>query len=95
MFFTPHMCLSLFVLKATDVLYFFNNFFDHPMFRKQSEKATCRPKRLIAGQGGERRSCGQEGTTGGVFLGIQDGIVEGDLLVMGGGGGKSRMTDAE
>lgn len=31
------------------------------MFRKQSEKATCRPKRLITGQGGERRSCGQEG----------------------------------
>lgn len=67
------------------------------MFRKQSEKASCRPKRLITGQGGERRSCRQEGhNRRGDFLGIQDGIVKGNLLVTGGGGGgKSRMADAE
>lgn len=36
------------------------------MLQKQSEKATCRPKRLITGQGEERGVVGRRDTTGGV-----------------------------
>lgn len=36
---------------------------------------------------------GRRDATGGLFLGIEDGIVEGNLLVT--GGGESRMVDAE